>query len=74
MVMESLTTDVPHLHVPVLVNNGVVVCQGPSGGMTTVTLRTHDAVSVRTCDCSSQASPPLLPFPLSPPAASPHSR
>jgi hypothetical protein len=44
MVMEAVSTDVPHNHTPVLVHDGVVTCQTPSGSITTFTLRTHDAV------------------------------
>ncbi len=47
MVMEAVVTDVPHNHTPVLVNNGIVTCQGPTGTISTLTLKTHDAIVVR---------------------------
>lgn len=46
MVMEAVATDVPHNYAPVLVHNGMVTCQVPSGSMSTVVLRTHDCVGV----------------------------
>ncbi len=50
MVMEAVVTDVPHNHTPVLVNNGVVTCQGPTGSISSVTLKTHNAIVVSTRD------------------------
>lgn len=60
MVMEAVVTDVPHNHTPVLVNNGVVTCQGPTGSISSVTLKTHNAIVVRRTPHMSL--PPVPPY------------
>lgn len=45
MVMESVSTEVPFGHTPVLLFDGTVTCQTPSGSITSFVLKTHDCVT-----------------------------
>lgn len=66
MVMEAACTDVPYGHTPVMVHDGVVTCQTPSGSISTFVLKTHDCI-MKVCVCVRALAPcPLTALVRSP--------